>query len=157
MEILKNRNRTLLEVNTGILVLTILVIGLGLLLPVEHLGLTKYHWCGGIGLAAALDVLSFWHMYRCLDRALDYDEENASKMIFTGYLTRYLVFGLVLIVASVSGIVNPLLLCLGYLLMMKIAAYLQPYTHKFYNWIFHETDPVARPVEEIKEEEEKGR
>ena len=28
---------------------------------------------------------------------------------------------------------------------LKAGAYLQPLTHKFYNFIFHETDPVPQP------------
>ena len=29
---------------------------------------------------------------------------------------------------------------------LKAGAYLQPLTHKFYNWLFHETDPVPQPL-----------
>lgn len=36
---------------------------------------------------------------------------------------------------------------LGYM-TMKVAAYLQPFTHKLCNMFFHETDPVPEPLPE---------
>ena len=146
---LKNRNRTLLEVDTGILVLAFLATGFAL--PLHNWSLTAADWLKGIWAAAAFAVLSYLHMYRSLDRALDYDEANAQKMIFRGYLTRYVVFAAVLIAAAVTGTVNPLILCLGYMFFVKVAAYIQPYTHKFYNFLFHEQDPVPEPLADLPE------
>ena len=57
---------------------------------------------------------------------------------------------MILILAAVTKRLNPLVLCLGYLFFMKVAAYMQPYTHKFYNFIFHEEDPVPEPLVEEK-------
>ncbi len=34
-------------------------------------------------------------------------------------------------------------------MMLKLAAYLQPFTHRIYNRIFHETDPVPMSLEEL--------
>lgn len=109
-----------------------------------------------VWVAAVLTMLSYLHMYRSLDRALDYDEGNAQKLIFRGYLTRYVAIAVILILSAVTKWLNPLVLCLGYLFFMKVAAYMQPYTHKFYNFIFHEKDPVPEPLEEDRKEEVKS-
>ena len=145
---LKNRNRVLLEVNTGVLILMLLCFLAGMILPLENMKVSGVDWYGSIALAAALDVLSFGHMYRCLDRALDFGETDASKFIVRGYLIRYAAFAGILILVSVLPVLNPLILCLAYLFTMKVAAYSQPYTHKLYNWLFHETDPVPEPLDE---------
>lgn len=145
---LKNKNRTLLEVYTGVVVLAILATIVGSLIPGEvwkHIiqagGFYKATWA-----AAALAMLSYLHMHRSLDRALDFDEGNAQKLIFRGYLIRYASVALILILAALTGWLDPLILCLGYLLLMKAAAYMQPGMHRFYNFIFHEEDPVPEPL-----------
>ena len=152
MSILKKSNRTLLEVYTGVLLLLLPAMAVGMLLPQERLNITRADWMKSIGAAAVLTVLSYLHMYRCLDRALDCDEGNAQKLIFRGYLTRYAATAVLLILTAVTGWLNPLILCLSYLIFMKVAAYMQPYTHRFYNFIFQEKDPVPEPL--VEEERE---
>lgn len=148
IEMLKNRNRTLLEVNTGVLFWSVITVAAGMLFPLQSWGLTRLVWCLCICTAALLVVISVLHMQRCLDRALDFDEETATKLIFRGYLIRYISFAVILIIVTLVDVLNPLILCLGYLLIMKVAVYSQPFTHKFYNRLFHETDPVPEPLEE---------
>ena len=151
VEMLKNRNRTLLEVNTGVLFWAVITLIIGMLVPLQAWGISWLDWCLCICMAALFVVISIIHMQRCLDRALDFDEGTATKLIFRGYLIRYVSFAVVLIIAALTTIVNPLILCLGYLLMMKMAVYSQPFTHKLYNKLFHETDPIPEPIEEQKE------
>lgn len=93
------------------------------------------------------------HMYRVLDRGLDYGAD-ASKIIFRGYLFRYAFLIFVLAVVMVTEVMNPLVLFMGYM-SLKVAAFLQPFTHKLCNGFFHETDPVPEslPVEEVSGEE----
>ena len=154
LETLKNSNRTLLEVDTGVITLAILATFVGFFLPFEGWALEMSEWHGGIWTAAALVMTAFWYMHRCLDRALDFDEGNASKLILRGYLIRYMGLTVVLIAGTVTEVLNPLIVCLAYIIIMKVAAYMQPYTHKFYNHIFHEQDPVPEPVgEEVRETE----
>ena len=148
IETLKNRNRTLLEVNTGALFWMIPGTAVCLLLPLQSWGLSRWEWCFCIWTAALLVMVSLFHMHRCLDRALEFDEGTATKLIFRGYLIRYVSFALILIIITVADILNPLVLCLGYLLMMKMAVYSQPFIHKLYNKLFHETDPIPEPLEE---------
>lgn len=148
MKILKNSNRTLLEVYTGVLAAALLAELIGAILPLEKWGLAHRDWYQAIGVAAVLDLLAFAHMYRCLDRALDYGEGDAAKLLTRGYLLRYALLAVVMIGAAVTQWLHPLILCLGYLFMMKAAAYMQPTTHRIYNRLFHESDPVPQPLAE---------
>ncbi|MCM1100357.1 MAG: ATP synthase subunit I [Clostridium sp.] len=148
IETLRNRNRTLLEVNTGVLFWTLAATAAGLPVNWTNWGMSRWDWCAAVWTAGILSVISLLHMYRCLDRALDFDEGTASKLIVRGYLIRYVAFGLILIITVLTNILNPLILCLGYLLIMKVAVYSQPFTHKLYNGLFHEADPEPEPLAE---------
>ena len=128
-----------------------------MVLPLAKWDLSRKDWWLAIVAAAALDLLSFAHMYHCLDRALDYDEGGASKILTRGYLVRYAAITIILIGAATTRILDPLILCLGYLFMMKAAAYLQPRIHRFYNRIFHEQDPVPEPLAEEVQNITRGR
>jgi hypothetical protein len=92
------------------------------------------------------------HMARTLDRALA-DSVNAKKIITSGYIIRYVLIVLIMVIIAVTGVMNPLVVFLGYM-SLKITAYLQPALHKFFNLIFHETDPIPEPLPE--EEENPG-
>lgn len=142
IEILRKKNRTVLELNLGIL-------ALGLLLQVLFLMFAdrKLFCCLSLFLGMALALAAVRHMYRTLDAALDLSGEDAQKMIYRGYLTRYLLLAAVLLLVAVTGILNPLLVFLAYM-SLKGAAYLQPLTHKLCNTFFHESDPVPEPLAE---------
>lgn len=92
-------------------------------------------------------MISTVHMYRQLDRALDYGEKNARKMIFAGYLIRYVLFVVILFIIMTTKVMNPLIVFLAYM-GMKVTAFLQPITHKLCNKIFHETDPIPEALPE---------
>lgn len=145
---LKKINRTLLEVLTAIVFWTVVAVSAGLMLPLESWSIGRLDWCLGIATAAVLAMVSIVHMQRCLDRGLDLDESTATKVIFRGYLIRYVCFAAILVITTVAEILNPVILCLGYLLIMKVAVYSQPFTHKLYNKLFHETDPIPEPLVE---------
>lgn len=147
-EILKNKNRTLLEVDTGVLFWALAAMAAGFALPLERWGIRRGDWCAGIWTAAFLVMLSVLHMYRSLDRALDFDAGTANKLAVRGYLIRYAVFAVILAVVAVTEIMNPVILCLSYLLLMKVAVYSQPFTHKLYNKLFHEIDPEPEALVE---------
>lgn len=147
-EVLKNRNRTLLEVNAGALFWTLAATAAGMLLPLRAWGVSRREWCLGVWTAAILVMISVLHMQKTLERALEFDEGTATKLIFRGYLIRYVSFAVVLIITTLTEIMNPVILCLGYLLIMKVAVYSQPFTHKLFNKLFRETDPIPEPLEE---------
>lgn len=134
MTVLRKINRTLLEMWTGILLVGILCQAVGIFLVEKQLVYAMSLWFG-ILLAVAGSI----HMYRTLDRGLDLDEKSSSKMIFGGYMTRYVILLVILGIIMVTGILNPLVVFMAYM-SLKVTALIQPFTHKFYNRIFHETE-----------------
>lgn len=148
---LKKVDRALLELVTGIWVFALVCQFVGLLFPMDRLKYTIGLWAGII-----LALFSAVHMWRSLNKAFTRDEKGAVSIMAGGYILRYLLTGVVLILLYYTGIGYPLAGFLG-VLGLKAGAYLQPVSHKFYNFIFHETDPVAEPLletEEVSENEE---
>lgn len=148
MEILRKINRTLLEVQTGVLFWTIVALVAGVLLPLSEWNIKPWDWFKGVLSAGICVMTAMVHMQRCLERGLELDEESATKVVYRGYVIRYVSLCILIIVTAITGILNPVIVCLGYLLIMKVAVYSQPFTHKLYNKLFHETDPVPEPLEE---------
>lgn len=86
------------------------------------------------------------HMYRTIERALNCGAD-ARTLVVRGYFFRYAMIAAALAVVAVTGVMNPLIVFLGYM-SLKVTAYIQPLTHKLCNILFHETDPVPEPLEE---------
>ena len=86
------------------------------------------------------------HMYRSLDEALSYGAE-APKMAVRASMIRYGAFILLFAVIMLTDVWNPLITFWG-LMTLKVAAYFQPFTHRFCNYLFHETDPIPQALEE---------
>ena len=141
MIFLKNRDRTLVEMNTGILLFGLVCQVVGAFL-VEHQG----RYAGSLWFGIALAIVGTIHMAHTLDRALAMGDK-AAKIITAGYITRYAIVASFFVAVSVTAVLNPLIMFLGYM-SLKVTAYLQPLTHKYYNFIFHETDPVAEMLPE---------
>lgn len=139
---LKKINRTLLEMELGILFWGIACQTVGAFFVKDGLYYAKSLWFGILFGAASL-----FHMYRSLDRALDLPEKDANKRIFRAYLIRYVLFASILFIIMITEVMNPLIVFLAYM-GMKVAAFLQPITHKLCNKLFHETDPVPQPLTE---------
>ena len=136
---IKEMNRALLELLMGIVFLGILIQIVGLFFVEERLRFSVALWIG-----AAAAVASVVHMYMSLDKALSmgagaYGAATKSAMI------RYFSWALLLGVIMLSGVLNPIHAFIG-LLTLKVAAYLQPFTHKFCNYIFQETDPIPEAI-----------
>ncbi len=148
-EALKKINRTLLEMYFGILFFGIVCQVIGAFVAKEQLYYSLSLWFGIV-----LAMVSSFHMYRTLDRALDYDEKTATNQIFRGYLIRYVLLVVFLIMIIITKTLNPLIVFLGYM-SLKVTAFLQPITHKLCNRIFHETDPIPEPLVE-EEVDERG-
>ena len=144
MERLKNKNRTLLELQAGIVFFGIVCQLAGSLIA-ERQG----YYAGSLWFGILMALAASVHMLRTLDRALDCGPD-ASRMIFKGYLFRYAFLTFVLAVTMVTKVMNPLILFMGYM-SLKVAAFLQPVTHKLFNKLFHETDPVPVPLPDEEE------
>ena len=92
-------------------------------------------------------LLAAVHIWRSLNKAFSCDEKSAAKLIAGGYIIRYLAAAALLLLLYYSNAGYVLAGFLG-VMGLKTGAYLQPVTHKFYNKMFHETDPVPQPLEE---------
>ena len=163
LERLRNKNRTLLEMHIGMVFFGLLCQIIGLVCMAigadgspawmpgpEHIA--RYTLSLWFGIAAA--GISAWHMYRTLDRSLDYGE-SATKMIFKGYMIRYVLILLIMLMIIMTETLNPLVVFLGYM-SLKVTALIQPFTHKLCNKIFHETDPEPQPMPEEEAEPQEG-
>ena len=148
IEKLKEKNRTMLEMYEGLLFWGIVCQLVGMLFVEKQFLYAVALWFGIV-----LASVSILHMYQTLDRALDLGEA-ATKIIFKGYVIRYVALILILAIIMVTGVFNPLIVFLAYM-GMKVTALIQPITHKLFNKVFHETDPIPEPLpEEVSTEEE---
>ena len=71
-----------------------------------------------------------------------------SRMIFRGYILRYVILIFILLVLMKTEVMNPLIFFFSYVICMKVTAFLQPLTHKLCNKLFHETDPIPQAMPE---------
>lgn len=143
LEKIKALNRALLELIIGIVFLGVVIQVVGAFVVQELLKFSIAMWLG-----VAVAIISAVHMYKSLDKALSlgagaYSAATKSAMV------RYFGWALFLGILMVTKVLNPIYAFIG-LLTLKVAAYLQPFTHKFCNFIFRETDPIpqAMPEEE---------
>ena len=119
-----NRSDTLIEMMCGILVYGI--IGqLVVLCFLEEKGWLSIGWW--IGIVCAL--LGAYHMWWGLDRALDFPEKDAVKMVTSYNLLRYAAIVIILGIVMVTEIGNPLAAVFG-VFGLKAGAYMQPFIHK---------------------------
>lgn len=140
-EKLRKINRALLELCLGVVFVGLLCQLVGMWFAPDKLLYSVALWLGVL-----LAFITAVHMYRTLDRALDFGAD-ATKMVTKANLIRYgcilIIFGIVLL----TEVLNPLITFMG-LMTLKVAAYLQPFTHKLTNKFFHEVDPIPQPLPE---------
>lgn len=120
-------SRTFWELAINCAVLGIIIEVVCIFLPFSLLDLSLGLWIGvllAIGMAASMDI--------SLARTFERGEEGSVRYMRGRSMLRYvfvvLAFGLVL----VYGIGNPLS-CFAGVMTLKVAAYLQPFTHKFFD------------------------
>ncbi len=146
---LKKADRALLELHTGMLLAGLLCQLVGAFFVENQAEYAKSLWFGVLfALAGSI------HIARTLDRALECGG-GAQKVIIRGYVLRYVMVVAIMAVIAVTEVMSPLVVFLGYM-TLKAGAYLQPLSHKFYNRLFHETDPVPTALpEDVPEEKTK--
>lgn len=123
---LKKINRTVLEMDLGILFLGVSAQIIGAFIAKDEAMYAKSLWFGVL-----LALVSTYHMYRSLDRALDQPEKTATKMIIRAYVLRYVMLIFFLLVMMKTGVMNPLIFFFTYVICMKVTAFLQPLTHNY--------------------------
>ena len=126
LEKYKNTSRILKEMHVGMLAYGIICQIIGVFLVKDQL-----RYAGSLWLGILMAIASSIHLYRSLDRALDY-EASAQKMMFKDYMIRYILVATILIAVSVT-----LIVFLAYL-SLKVSALIQPFTHKLLNKVLGE-------------------
>ncbi|MCM1162314.1 MAG: ATP synthase subunit I [Roseburia sp.] len=91
----------------------------------------KGQFCLGLLLGVVMALLMAWHMAYTLDAAMNLGEEGAVKVMQKHYFLRYGAVVLLCGIVMVTEIANPLAVFLG-IMTLKVAAYLEPFTHKFF-------------------------
>lgn len=90
----------------------------------------KWKFSLGLFIGVLMAFLMACHMAYTLDSAVNLGEEGATKMMQKHYFLRYGVVVLVCGMIMVTEFANPLAVFLG-IMTLKVAAYLEPFTHKF--------------------------
>lgn len=144
IEKMRSIPRALLELWLGILFTGLMMQLVGMWFAQDWLIYTVALW---IGIVVALCIV--YHMYRTLDRILDYGE-GAQKAATSANLLRYACIVMVFVIIMLTKVLNPLITFMG-VMSVKVAAYLQPFTHKLCNKLFHETDPIPQPMPDEEE------
>lgn len=110
-------NRTLFELETGILLFGV-VCQLFVFLIKDKISYSLGLWMGIL-----IAVISAFHMWWSLDRALDLPERAAVKSMSTHNILRYLFITAALVLIAISGVANPLSAFLG-IMGLKASAYM---------------------------------
>lgn len=128
---LKQMNRGLLELNLGILFWGIAFLIVGCFLVSK-----PFLYAVSLMIGVLLALISTYHMYRMLERALELGEK-ASGTITAANLFRYVCIIIVFVLVWLTGKLNPVFTFLG-LMTLKGAAYVQPLTRKICDKVFGE-------------------
>ena len=123
---LKRLNDALPGLIAGIILYGVLVEVIGVWFAEDKLRYTTGLLIG-IALACGMAV----HMAWSLNMALDLGESGAVKKMQLHNLLRYGIVVVVIFALWLSGIGNPVVAFLG-IMGLKVAAYLQPFTHKLF-------------------------
>lgn len=117
-------NKTLLELITGIFIYGLICQSIGGLLSADRIAYSSGLWIGIVTAEAAAI-----HMWYSLDKALELGEAAAGKNMQAQSIVRYVVIVIIMALTMINGVTNPLAAFLG-IMGLKVAAYLQPFTHK---------------------------
>ena len=118
------RNETLKELIIGILFMSIIFQSSIVWFVKDKIGYSIGLWLGTV-----VAVFMAWHMWKTIDEVLDLGAGGAQKIMRKNSLIRYLVVTIVLVALMITKVANPLASFLG-IMTLKVAAYLQPFTHK---------------------------
>lgn len=146
---MKEQNATLIELWVGIVFFALI----SLLAGIWFVG-NKLAYALGLLVGALTAVYLAWHMARSIDKMLDRTElgADAGAGMRVSSLLRYGIVVLVLIItALVSEWVNPISVFIG-IIGLKVAAYLQPFTHKIVFKVFGWEEEVYPEMPDTEEE-----
>lgn len=122
---MRNINKTVWELLFGILLSGMLLEILGVMLVRD-----KLYYSAGLLIGAALAVFMTFSINSSVEQAVDRGEGGAKVKMISSYAIRTVVVLAVIIITGVTKAGNMVSLLLG-IMTLKVAAYIQPYTHKF--------------------------
>lgn len=131
-----NIDKTLLELVLGILCWSIICQLSGVWFVKDKTGYSIGLWIGAI-----VAILSGIHMWWSLNKSLNFSQDAAVKMMTKYNIFRYLMIAVALALVMMSGFANPLSAFLA-LLGLKVAAYMQPFTHKVCSKFYKESEQL---------------
>lgn len=146
---MKKLNPTLVELWTGSVIFTILALLVGIWFVQNKLA-----YALGLLVGTLTTMYLSWHMARSIDKMIDKAEQgfDGSAGMRVSSLLRYGLVVLVLIASAfVSDWVNPISVFIG-IMGLKVAAYLQPFTHKIVFKLFGFEEEVYPEMPDTEEE-----
>lgn len=142
--VITKMNRTLFELEAGILIFAMLC-QLFVIFLQDKAGYTIGLWLGIL-----IAGLSAFHMWWSLNKGLDLGEKQAVVFLTRHNIFRYVLTAAALTMIAVSGFANPLSAFLG-IMGLKAAAYMQFFTKRISMLIYGEEilpDLIEEPANE---------
>ncbi len=125
MRKIRNINQTVWELIIGIVLVNALLEVIGLIFVSQ-----KGAYTIGLVLGMLMAIGMVFHMNISIEKAMDIGGEHAKGYMLKSYAIRTVVVLAVIVCVEVLKFANLLSLLLG-IMTLKVAAYLQPITHRF--------------------------
>lgn len=122
---MRNINKTVWELLLGILFSGIVLEIAGTMIVRD-----KLYYTIGLGAGVLLAVFMTFSIHSSVVKAVDAGERGAKAKMITSYVFRTVLVVAVIIIVGVMKLGNIVGLLLG-IMTLKVAAYIQPITHKF--------------------------
>jgi len=122
---MRNINRTVWELLFGILLTGVILEILGVMIAGD-----KLYYSIGLLIGVILAVFMTFSISSSVQQAVDRGEGGAKVKMISSYVIRTVVVLLVIILTGVMKLGSLVGLLLG-VMTLKVAAYIQPYTHRF--------------------------
>ena len=122
---MRNINRTVWELLLGILLTGVILEILGVMIAGD-----KLYYSIGLLIGVILAVFMTFSISSSVQQAVDRGEGGAKVTVISSYVIRTVVVLLVIILTGVMKLGSLVGLLLG-VMTLKVAAYIQPYTHRF--------------------------
>ncbi len=122
---MRNINRTVWELLLGILLTGAILEVLGVMIAGD-----KLFYSIGLLIGVVLAIFMTFSISSSVQQAVDRGEGGAKVKMISSYVIRTVVVLLVIVLTGVLKLGSLVGLLLG-IMTLKVAAYIQPYTHKF--------------------------
>ncbi len=122
---MRNINKTVWELLLGILISGIILEIIGVMIVKD-----KLFFSAGLGIGILLAVFMTFSISSSVEKAVDMGEGGAKTKMVSSYVIRTVIVLAVIIFTGIMKLGNLAGLILG-IMTLKVAAYIQPITHKF--------------------------